>query len=431
MPEKNIEKYQQIIEMLKQGKKHSDIISELGCSFSTIQAAKLYQEQTRIRPKTIEVQENTRNINGELLKIQEYKNKIQETDTKAEEALKNAIYGEYFRLKYIVLELTIKFLYYCYKRQPAQDILELYQIITQIEGEFHQKICDPDEFNNWRILRNRFIHEGIEITKDLGNKSVIFFNSIINRLNQILEKFIQPKFDYHGTKLVKNDFDTLTILEREIGEIIPKNDPNGYSSLFGYSENDGYITILAFATKNINNTLNLTQKLEGLKELFLHENHLETLANWLKIFKITPVSYDKKMKLYLATRSLPEVRKPTRIDDQSARIKANQRMKQFLSTELIREINPFFEVYIDGTPQYNTRLNLLSQDCFIAGLKEMFHDLSLKYSRLEVKEIAEIISVTDKNDLIIKTLKEMLVNEEIKGIFFNSTQAIVFENKSS
>jgi len=64
-----------------------------------------------------------------------------------------------------------------------------------------------------------------------------------------------------------------------------------------------------------------------------------------------------------------------------------------------------------------------------AEIKKKILDLSVKLTRVEVKEISERVKVD--NNAVKRVMKEMVQNEEVYGKFFSTSKALVFNQKAN
>ena len=116
-----------------------------------------------------------------------------------------------------------------------------------------------------------------------------------------------------------------------------------------------------------------------------------------------------------------------------------QDMKFSEATMLLKDIKNTAKSYnlseiISWADEKLDLCNKLEQGKFklekIDRVKKTVLNLGIKFARLQIAEISEVCVIKDE-ELIIKTVKEMINNEEIYAQYFSSTKSVAFNQQAN
>jgi hypothetical protein len=339
----------------------------------------------------------------------------EEKHKKASKLWEAELWGEFFRVLYISFEIKVESLYIYENRQMFPEKSDIFSILTTILSKYNIQRFDERSFHRWRELRNEIAHRDKEINQNTAKNAKTFFEKSDKILDDLLEKHIQPMFDYHGIPLVKPDYDVLMEIESMVGCQVPNYHRFGYNDLFGFSQDDGFLTLLAIDGRTIERNMKILTFPEFLKKIYIDGNNFPKIVNWLK--SITPPhTYGRSTGINVIVVG---------------------------GDKWTNTLHP--NIFNNKCSIRQTSLNLIKQDDELFNnqktkeIKEKVLELSKRFGRIYIDELAGLLS-TDvegrKNNkyqpkankqLIIATIKEMINNKEIKGIFFDQTFALVFD----
>jgi len=165
--------------------------------------------------------------------------KIKDLERKIKKASNNNALGEYFRLSYIKYEHQAKNLLINLEEDVPDDF-DLGDAINRIEEIMEEKLVERNEFENWRNVRNKYAHEGLEITEEVAKEAKSYFEKFEPRYLDFLQSCF-PQTDYHGTLLFEDEHAFLMAIEKMLGKPIPRKVPRGFDELFGFWEDEGCV----------------------------------------------------------------------------------------------------------------------------------------------------------------------------------------------
>jgi len=111
--------------------------------------------------------------------------KLKEISRDANDHYKNERYGEFLRLKYLSIEILAKAVYFKLfnKEICKENNLNLTEIIEAIEQKVGVNFVIVRELNEWRIIRNKIVHEHLKIDEKQAAKANVF----LDRSNSLLQ----------------------------------------------------------------------------------------------------------------------------------------------------------------------------------------------------------------------------------------------------
>jgi len=136
---------------------------------------KRHKSKPHAKPKSIKTEDPNQYILDKLKVIGQ----------DAKDHYKNKRYGEFIRLKYLSIEILAKAVYFKLfnKEICKENDLNLSEIIEAIEQKLGVNFVIVEELNEWRIIRNKIVHEHLKIDEKQAVKANVFFD----RSNSLLQ----------------------------------------------------------------------------------------------------------------------------------------------------------------------------------------------------------------------------------------------------
>ncbi len=342
---------------------------------------------------------------------------------KAKDLWNSQLWSEFFRITYITFEIKVDLLYIYENHQICPENSDYFNLLKNFQTKYNHFQIDENQYHKWRNLRNDIAHRDKEIDENTAKNANIFFNNINQKMDELLEKYIQPKLDYNGVQMVKSDYEILKEIESVMGKPLPHYSKCGFNDIFGFSQEEGFLTILAIDGREIEGTMKSILYPEFLKKIYIHGNNFPKFSDWLRKI-ITPKSIKKSTGIVIRV-----------IDGEPWN--ENLRSGDFRNNCSIN--------------QTNMRLILVSekifQDLKMNEIKEKISEVSNRFGRILVDELVELLNsnskITSENRylthkdksqiilcikaMIISSIKAMINDKEINGLFFETTSALVFE----
>ena len=91
-------------------------------------------------------------------------------------------------LKYLSIEILAKALYIkiLHKEISKENDLNLSEIIKAIQRELNINFGILEELNEWRLIRNKIVHEHFKIGEKVAAKAKVFFSDSVKLLKRQL-----------------------------------------------------------------------------------------------------------------------------------------------------------------------------------------------------------------------------------------------------
>ena len=356
---------------------------------------------------------------------EDWRNKInlndkiwEEKQEKAQKLWDAQLWSEYFRVSYITFEIKLESLYLHENRKTFPVDMDLLVFLREIQGKYPSFIFDETHVHKWRVLRNEIAHRDKEIDQVAASQAKQYFDQMNSSLDELLEKYISPKIEYEGVEMVKSDYELLQQIQNLTGTKVPHYSETDFQSLYGFSEQDGFLTTLAIDDREMKGNLEELPRPELIDKIYIHGTNFLKISDWLRKI-VTPNNLRRSTGIRI-------------IVVEGEKWSQNVRGEVFTRYCSIRQMS--MENALETEEIFRDRKARVIQS--------MILDASHKYARIYLEELAELMKM-DLNTRILYQVKtpgghatnrlfimdiieEMLNKEEIKGIFFNSTSAVVF-----
>ncbi len=329
---------------------------------------------------------------------------------KAERLWDQGLWSEFFRVSYIAFENKISLFYLLETKQELSKGADILSVLNSFYHKYNMRIVEEREYNKWRSLRNDIAHKDVEINEATAKNAKRFFQQSYKNLDQLLNKYLQPKKEYHGVQLMESEYHILKKIEDLIGEPLPCYPNTGFNNFFGYSERDGFIELIVIDKKPIAENLEVIDIPEFLSRIYIHGDNFPYFFDWLQKGK-RPTNSQRMII--------------------SVIVFDGEKWSRNVRPEGLRN---------KCTVKQTDKLNLEQTDSiFLKKKANMFSakilELINQYGRIALDEIAEYIETTTnykwltKNNQNYKLIKEIILSlldtGKITGHYFHRTDTLV------
>ncbi len=212
-----------------------------------------------------------------------YNEKLNEIIKDSIKAYKSGRFNEFIRLKYLLVEKVaeILFLKKFGEKVKQEQNLRLFRMLSKLKEKINGNIINLEEFDKWRKLRNKIVHEHFKIDKIKASAGKVFFDNLSNKLIKILEREgksgLEKLNNFKGAQIPQYEINVLEQIEKSLDKEFEHVPETELGTKMGFTTRDQNVSGIGLNKCDIYSLPKSLKFLVGVKSLMLSNNNLLTL----------------------------------------------------------------------------------------------------------------------------------------------------------